>query len=646
MGRHSSLEDKTNPLYTITMNMPEPSLTPGGVDKEQAFQETSASQADATTNLESADPEAEAEAIMTEGEEEMANEAGEHASTASLLAHAIGLLEKDAAEISTEELRRIRQHFNNLHKAAVANLITPEAAEGEEEKPNTELALAEARAAEFATVMEQLKSRKAAWTAEQEAKRRANLERKNAIIDEIIALADDTDNVNRTFPRYRELQEEFNAIGDVEPTEETSVWKRYQDAREKYSDNLKINKELRDYDFKKNLSEKEQLLAEAVALGTMEDVIAAYRRLQDLHNKWRQIGPVAKELREEIWNKFREASAEVNKRYQAFFEARKARENENEAAKTKLCEQIEALDHSSIKTFAAWEEMTKSIVALQEEWRKLGFASKKMNRLLFARFRRSCDEFFAAKAEFYRSTREELAANLAHKQELVDKAEALKDSTEWQQASDQFIAMQKEWKTIGAVPKKYSDALWNRFTAACDYFFEQKKKANTGTRQIEAANLRTKREIIGMLSALVEEAENKDAAMEQLRALQQRWNETGHVPFREKDKLFEAYRSAVDAVRKHFAIAESRARRARFEANVDKLEGDNDKLFRERERLVRAAESRRNDLRTYENNLGFMSSKSKNGESLLRDLERRIERLKTDIAEIEEKIRIIDGKLS
>ncbi|MDE6574114.1 MAG: DUF349 domain-containing protein, partial [Muribaculaceae bacterium] len=448
------------------------------------------------------------------------------------------------------------------------------------------------------------------------------------------------------FPRYRELQEEFNAIGDVEPTEETSVWKRYQDAREKYSDNLKINKELRDYDFKKNLSEKEQLLAEAVALGTMEDVIAAYRRLQDLHNKWRQIGPVAKELREEIWNKFREASAEVNKRYQAFFEARKARENENEAAKTKLCEQIEALDHSSIKTFAAWEEMTKSIVALQEEWRKLGFASKKMNRLLFARFRRSCDEFFAAKAEFYRSTREELAANLAHKQELVDKAEALKDSTEWQQASDQFIAMQKEWKTIGAVPKKYSDALWNRFTAACDYFFEQKKKANTGTRQIEAANLRIKREIIGMLSALVEEAENKDAAMEQLRALQQRWNETGHVPFREKDKLFEAYRSAVDAVRKHFAIAESRARRARFEANVDKLEGDNDKLFRERERLVRAAESRRNDLRTYENNLGFMSSKSKNGESLLRDLERRIERLKTDIAEIEEKIRIIDGKLS
>lgn len=284
-------------------------------------------------------------------------------------------------------------------------------------------------------------------------------------------------------------------------------------------------------------------------------------------------------------------------------------------------------------------------MGLQEEWRKLGFASKKANRTLFARFRQACDSFFAAKADFYRSTREELSANLAHKQQLVERAEALKDSTDWRASTDEFIAMQKEWKSIGAIPKKYSDTLWTRFTTACDYFFDQKKKAGSGTRATEANNLRIKREIIGQLSALVEEAQDKETAFTQLKALQQRWNETGHVPFREKDKLYEAYRAAVDAVRRHFDIAEKRANRERFVANVNSLEGDNDKLYHERERLVRALESRRNDLRTYENNLGFLSAKSKNGSSLLRDMERRIERLKADIKDIEDKIKILDEKL-
>lgn len=633
------------------MNMPEPSLTPGGDAKDPILNPAvSAPEADApnteaaaSSSTPATDGEAEAEEIMTEGEEEVLAQEENALTLASVVASAAALLDKPVSEIATDELRRLRQQFNSLYKPATPT----EGAEGEEAAEIApEAQLAAAQASEFVSIMEQLKSRRAAYAAEQEAQRKANLERKNAIIEEILALADDTDNVNRTFARYRDLQEEFNSTGDVDPAEETSVWKRYQDARERYSDNLKINKELRDYDFKKNLTEKEQLLEEARGLVSMEDVIVAYRRLQDLHNQWRLIGPVAKELRESIWNSFREASAEVNKRYQAFFEARKAREAENEIAKTALCTQIEALDYSSLKTFAAWEDITRTIVGLQEEWRKLGFASKKLNRQLFARFRRSCDEFFAAKAEFYRVTRDGLAANLAHKQELADRAEALKDSTDWRTATDQFVEMQKEWKAIGAIPKKYSESLWNRFTAACDYFFDQKKKANSGTRQTETANLRAKREIIGQLSALIDENPDKDTALAQLRDLQKRWQEIGHVPFRDKDKLYEAYRSAVDAVRKHFAIAESRARRARFEANVEKLEGDNDKLFRERERLVRAMEGRRNDLRTYENNLGFLSAKSKNGDSLLRDLERRIERLKADIAEIEDKIRLIDGKLS
>ncbi len=611
--------------------MQDPSLVPGGESKDPILNEVSATEAGAVTPTPEPEAAVEVEEIMAQGEEdaELAAERQEDTDE-SLMAQAVALMAKDASEISADDIRRLRQHYSMLHKQ--------QGAEGEaagEPKPESE----------FMLMLERLKAKKAAWVAEQEAQKAANLERKNAIIDEIIALAEDTDNVNRTFPRYRELQDEFNAIGEVDQMQETSVWKRFQEAREHYSDNLKINKELRDYDFKKNLEDKEALLADAQALVGEEDVIAAYRRLQDLHNKWRQIGPVAKELREDIWNRFREASTEVNKRYQAFFEARKAREAENEAAKTALCEQIENLDSSNLKTFAAWDEMTRTVVGLQEEWRKLGFASKKMNRALFARFRQACDAFFAAKAEFYRNTREELNTNLAHKQQLAERAEALKESTDWRNATDQFVAMQKEWKTIGAVPKKYSDGLWKRFTEACDYFFEQKKKAGSGTRKVESDNLRIKREIIGQLSALAGEELPKDEAIKQLKEMQQRWNDTGHVPFREKDKLYEAYRAAVDAVRDKFALAERRAGRERFVANVKSLEGDNDKLYRERERLMRALEGRRNDLRTYENNLGFLSTKSKNGDSLLRDLERRIERLKADIQDIQDKIKILDGKL-
>lgn len=623
------------------MDMQEPALEPQ-TPKAQNLNDASAAAADAGIENVAADsaapqPEAEAEAesIMTQGEEDFeAKEFNREITAESLLADALALMEKDAADISNDEIRRLRQHFSMLHKSVDS---AAEAAEAPAAPSETET--------RFEQTIEALRARKAQYIAEQEALRAANLERKNAIIEQINALAEDTDNVNRTFPRYRELQDEFNAVGDVDPTEETAVWKRFQEAREHYSDNLKINKELRDYDFKKNLADKEALLAEARSLAAEEDVISAYRRLQDLHNKWRQIGPVAKELRDEIWNSFRDASAEVNKRYQAFFEARKAREAENETAKTALCEKIEALDLSGLKTFVAWEEATKQIQTMQEDWRKLGFASKKMNRVLFTRFRQCCDSFFAAKAEFYRNTREELSSNLAHKQDLVTRAEALQESTDWRKATDEFIAMQKEWKSIGAIPKKYSDDLWKRFTAACDAFFDRKKKEGSGVRNAEVANLRAKREIIGRLSALTDEATDKDTAIAELRKLQDSWKEIGHVPFREKDKLYEAYRSAVDAVRDHFAIAESRARRQRFEASVNDMKGDDNKLFRERERLVRALDARRNDLRTYENNLGFLNSKSKSGNSLMLDLERRIGRLKADIAELEEKIALLDGNI-
>ena len=595
-------------------------------------------QAAAEVNSEiDAEPEVEVELLMADAEEEAEEPAMRREMTLeSLLASARDMLQKDAADISMDEIRRLRQHTAMLHKP----VETDPDAEGAQGLPTDPIVV------EINNIVEELRARKAAWTAEQEAARAENLRIKNEIIEQIIALAEDTDNVNRTFPQYLELQSKFNATGDVVPSEETALWKRFQDARERYSDNLKINKELRDYDFKKNLEEKEGLLAEATELGAHEDVIVAYRRLQELHNKWRQIGPVAKELREEIWNKFRDASAEVNKRYQAFFEARKAREAENEAGKTALCEKIEAIDLTEPSSYARWDELTKEVMDLQEQWRGFGFAPKKVNRALFARFRAACDAFFAAKAEYYRTTRESLNANLERKQALAARAEELATSTDWKKAGDELMDMQKEWKTIGAIPKKYSDALWKRFTTACDAFFAAKKKAGSGTRATEMANLRIKREIIGKISALTAEGVEKDVAVEQLRALQAQWQETGHVPFREKDKVQMAYRDAVDAVRAQFEMARKRDRRQKFEASVAQIEGDDNKVYRERERLMRIAESRRNDLRTYENNLGFLSTKSKSGDSLMRDMNRRIEALKADIADLEEKIKILDSKLS
>lgn len=636
--------------------------TPEVQGRENTLNEASAAAADAgmETKAENAaeaaaDPEAQAEEIMTEGEEqqEAAHQAAELTEEA-LLEAITAMLAKDPKDYSGEDINRLRQKFVMLHSVqavaadeAKAAADDTETAEGIAEATELEV-VADAQpslSAQFEAAVAELRRRKAEWTAQQEAQRAANLERKNDIIAQIIALADDTDNVNRTFPRYRELQDEFNAIGEVDPTQETAVWKRFQEAREQYSDNLKINKELRDYDFKKNLAEKEALISEAQVLATEEDVIAAYRRLQDLHNKWRQIGPVAKELRDDIWNTFREASAQVNKRYQSYFEARKARESENEAAKTVLCERIEAIDRDTLKTFAAWDQASEQVKAMQAEWRTLGFASKKANRQLFARFRAACDAFFAAKAEYFRNTRDELSANLARKQALAEEAEKLADSTDWRKTGDRMLQMQKEWREIGTVPRRYSDEVWARFKGACDKFFEARKKNGSEARTAENANLKTKREIIGQLSALITDGAEKPQVLAAMRELQQRWNDTGHVPFREKEKLYTAYSEALDAVRNHFNLAERGARRKKYADDVEQLEGDADKLFRERERLMRAVENRRGELRTYENNLGFLSSKSKSGDSLVRDMERRIERIKADIDDILEKVKILDAKL-
>ena len=593
-------------------------------------------------NIPANEPDPEAEAELTESEAIENAEIDTLVTRESLLESAKALLDKDAAEIAADDIRRLRQQINALqHKASAAS-----APAAESETPPAAVAPAEQPApdADLMALLSAIRDKKAAYTAELEARRVANLERKQAIIDEINALAGDTDNVNRTFPRYRELQDEFNAIGEVPATEDTAIWKRFQEAREHYSDNLKINKELRDYDFRKNLDSKQLLLDEAEGLITEDDVIVAYRRLQELHNKWRRIGPVAKEFREEIWDKFKAASAEINKRYQAHFEARKAREAENEAGKTALVAEMEAIDLSTLKSFAAWDQATRRVMELQQQWRTFGFASRKMNKALFARFRELCDKFFAAKAEYFQNTREELASNLARKTALADRAEALMDSEDWKEATEQFVAMQKEWKTIGTVAKKHSDAVWQRFLAACDHFFDRKKKTGSGTRRVENENLAAKRAVIEELAGITAETPREEA-LARLRELQDRWKEIGHVPFREKDKVYDAYREKVDALRDMLNMRRNRDRMDRFTENVAGLEGDDNKLMREHERLVRALERSRQELRTYENNLGFLSSKSKNGDSLLREFERKAERLRADIADLEEKIRLVASKL-
>ena len=441
----------------------------------------------------------------------------------------------------------------------------------------------------------------------------------------------------------QQLQQEFKAIGEVPSTSTTEVWKDYQAAIENFYDLLKINKELRDYDFKKNLEIKQQLCEQAEALDEETDVIAAFKTLQALHDKWRETGPVAKEIREQLWARFKAASAVINKKHQAFFEERKASEKENADAKTALCEQIEKIDTEPLKTYAAWDEATKQIIALQEEWKKLGFASRKVNTALYNRFRKSCDEFFAQKATFFKSMKEELAANLAKKTELCEKAEALKDSTDWKETSDALIALQKEWKTIGPVVKRHSDAVWKRFITACDYFFEQKKKNTSSQRSVEHENLKAKKELIAQINAILDTDDDSQEAPQKIRDLMAKWQAIGHVPFKEKDKIYAAYKEAIDKAFEKFDMKAIRMRLSNFENSMS--QSGSDKVYHERERLVRAFEQKCNELKTYENNMGFFNATSKSGNSIVKEMERKIANLKDEIALLEQKIKIIDEKI-
>ena len=608
-----------------------------------------APQAEATEN-EPADEAAEKTVALAkaEVENEMDEAAVEHATEAhryfemskSELVEALEGINNAKEADRHKEVALIKQAFYNLRNAE----LEAEAMKfAEEAQPGDSFVSAtDPEEVKFKDLLAAFREIRNAHLAAEEERRQDNLKKKNEIIDKLKTIAADIDNINLHIPEVRLLQEEFKAVGEIPAGSVNDTWKNYQLVVEQIFDCLKMNKELRDLDFKKNLEIKRDLIEQAKLLTEQEDVVDAFKKLQALHDLWRETGPVAKEYREEIWNEFKALSTIINKRHQDYFEARKQSEQANEAAKTLLCEQIEAINIDDLKTFAAFDKATDEIKAMQAKWKELGYASRKANNTLFARFRKAADNFFARKAEFFTSVKSELAENLEKKIALCEKAEALKDSTDFKKTAEAIAALQAEWKTIGSVSRKHSDSVWQRFMAACNFFFDARKKDLAGRRQEENENLAAKKLVIEALKAIPSDAQRSEV-IETLKEQQARWNAIGHVPFKAKDKLYEEYRAALQAVRSNFDLRESRARMNRFEQELSNMSGDQRRVSREKDRLTRALEQKRNELKTFENNLGFLSIKSKEGNSLVAEMERRTQRIKDDIAELQKKIQLLDA---
>ncbi len=534
-----------------------------------------------------------------------------------------------------QELDALKQNFYKLHRICQEKALAAfvEAGGAAEEFVPEHNLLED----EYKEVMARIKAMRTEIMEKQEAEREANLQKKLAIIERLKGICEGVIDSN-AYNEVKELQQEWNEIKDVPAGKVNELWKNYQLCRDNFYDLLKLNNEFREYDFKKNLEVKTRLCEEAERLASEDDVVAAFRQLQNLHQEYRETGPVAKELREDLWTRFKNASTEINKRHQAHFETLKAAEQNNLEQKTAICEIVEGVDFAELTTFAKWDERTQEVLALQAKWKTIGFAPQKMNVKVFERFRQACDGFFNKKAEFFKQLRDTMNDNLERKKSLCEQAEALKDSTDWKATSDKLTKLQKEWKTIGAVPHKQSDAIWKRFIAACDYFFEQKGKVTSSQRSVEKENLAKKQDVIVRLVALNTDEVAEDAA-KQVRALMQEWNTIGHVPFKEKDKIYKEYRVAVDALYDKFNLSASQKNLNKFRSN---LGNSGNSLSREREKLMRAYEMKKNEIQTYENNIGFLTSSSKKGNSLVAEMNRKIDKLKSDLQLIVDKIKVID----
>lgn len=535
-----------------------------------------------------------------------------------------------------EHLKMLYYRFHNAEVTAARDLFISEGGKAEDFRPAPDME-EENFKAQFSLIRE-LRN-KAAQAVE--AEKQANLKRKQEIIERIKELATTPEAADKGYNEVKDLQAEWKEIKQVPAENATELWKNYQLYTEQFYDQLRLNHEMRAYDFKKNLEIKTHLCEAAEKLAEVEDPISAFHQLQKLHQEYREAGPVAKEMREQIWKRFKDASTIINKRHQDHFEQIKAQEEQNLEKKTELCQKVENIDLEPLKTYAQWEEITKQILAYQAEWKTIGFTPRKVNNEIFERFRTACDRFFQAKTTYFKANREKLNANLAAKNALVEKAEALKDSTDWGTTTNKFIELQKQWKTIGAVPHKVSDAIWKRFNDACNYFFDKKTEANAGQRKEEEANLEIKKGIISNLEKLA--SETTDNMLQAVRDLQARWNETGHVPYSKKEKIYRRYRELCDKIYDTLHESAGRRRMDNFRKNVADKGGS--ELTRERSRLQSIFDAKKQEIQTYETNLTFFRSSSKKGNSLVADIEKKVTRLKSDLEEISQKIKAVADQI-
>ena len=493
----------------------------------------------------------------------------------------------------------------------------------------------------FKAEMQVIKEKRAKLFQKQEEERANNLKHREEIIEKIKNMATSPEEANKSFNAFKQLQQEWKEIGAVPPEKANETWKTYQLYVEQFYDLLNLNREAREYDFKKNLEQKTRLCEEAEKLAEETDIISAFHQLQELHAQYRETGPVAKDLRDEIWTRFKNASTVINKKHQQHFEELRAREEENLTKKTALCEKVEAIAQEENKGTADWEKHSQEIIAIQQEWKTIGFAPQKMNVKIFERFRTACDDFFGRKAEYFKEIKKRFAENAEKKRVLVEKAKALADSTDWKSTSDKIIALQKEWKTIGTVPKKLGDRLWNDFLAACNQFFEARNAANAGSRNEEHANLDKKRDIIAKLKAMIEDA--GDDVQAKVQALIDEYNTVGHVPYKDKDKVYKEYHEVLDKVYDTLHIKQTRRRLDNFKNNLRNVaKRGEDAVDNERARLMRRYEQLKQEVTTYENNLGFLNIASKKGNSLVEEMNRKVQKLKDEVQLVFDKIKAID----
>ncbi len=507
--------------------------------------------------------------------------------------------------------------------------------------PDTYQVLPDETEEAFKAEMGIIKEKRQKLFLEQEQEKQDNLQKKLDIIEKIKAMVTSPEEANKAYKDFKALQEEWKEIKNVPADKANELWRNYQLYVEQFYDLLKLNSEAREYDFKKNLEKKTRLCEAAEKLDEVADVISAFHQLQKLHQEYRETGPVAKDLREEVWARFKAASTVINKKHQQYFEQRKEKEEENLARKTTLCEKIEAIVAEENKGNGDWEKHTKAIMELQAEWKTIGFAPQKMNVKIFERFRKACDEFFGKKTAYFRARKEEYKVNAEKKRALIEKAKALQDSTEWKSTSDKFVNLQKEWKTIGTVPRKLGDQLWNEFIGICNKFFEAANAAGAGTRSSEHQNLTRKRDIIAQLKTLAEQTgEDLQDKVQQLVA---EFQAVGHVPYKEKDKVYDEFRAVVDPLYKTLNISMAQRRLDNFKDNLRQMaERGENAIDNERARLMRQYEQLKSEVQTYENNLGFLNASSKKGNSLVDEMNRKVQKLKDQVQLVRDKIKAID----